>query len=97
MYRKIGRELSRDESHMFGKPCFKIDGKAFISFFENSIVCKLTGDDHKEALELSGAVLFDPSKKGRPMKEWVQIPFVHSSKWKRFASAAMQYVESQNI
>jgi hypothetical protein len=62
-----GAELSQ----MFGKPCFKINGKAFICFFEKSMVFKLSGDDHKNALALKGVQLFDPSDKKRPMKEWV--------------------------
>ena len=81
-----------EQSQMFGKPCFKINGKAFICFFEDSIVCKLTGDDHKKALALDGAVLFDPSGKKRPMKEWVQVPYTHKTKWKKLAAAAFEYV-----
>ncbi|MGZ5242711.1 MAG: hypothetical protein ACXWDO_04465 [Bacteroidia bacterium] len=54
---------------MFGKPCFKIKGKAFISFFQDCLVCKLSGDEHREALSLEGAVLFDPSGRGKPMEE----------------------------
>lgn len=80
------------ESQMFGKPCFKINGKAFISFFENEMVFKLTGDPHNSALALKGARLFDPSGKGRAMKEWVQVPGAHKAKWKMLAQAAAAYV-----
>ena len=83
-----------EESQMFGKPCFKINGKAFTSFFENCMVFKLTGDTHAEALKLKGAKLFDPSGKGRAMKEWVQVPYEHKTKWKTYAQAAMEYVKA---
>ena len=63
-------------------------------FFENCMVFKLSGDAHAEALSLKGAMLFDPSHKGRPMKEWVQVPFLHSAKWEKYAKAAMAYVAS---
>lgn len=83
-----------EQSHLFGKPCFKINGKAFICFFENCMVFKLTGDEHAEALSLDGSVLFDPSGKKRPMKEWVQVPFSYHAQWNRFADAALTYVKS---
>lgn len=79
LFTTIGEELSKkkkvEASQMFGKPCLKINGKAFACFFQNEIVFKLGGKDHEEALKLKGAHLFDPSGKKRPMKEWVQIPF----------------------
>ena len=64
---------------MFGKKCFKTGkgGKPFVSFFQDCMVFKLTGADHTQALILEGAHLFDPSGKGRAMKEWVQVPFNH--------------------
>jgi hypothetical protein len=85
-----------EQSQMFGKPCFKIKGKAFVCLFENEMVFKLTGEAHSEALNLKGSQLFDPSGKKRPMKEWVQVPFMQKDKWKKFAEAAMQYVKSNN-
>lgn len=77
---------------MFGKPCFKINGKAFCCFFENSMVFKLSGDEHAEAMKLKGSKLFDPSGKGRAMKEWVQVTYDHYKKWEKFAKAAVEYV-----
>lgn len=82
-----------EESQMFGKPCFKVKGKAFVCFFEKCMVFKLTGDVHEEALSLKGSKLFDPSGKGRAMKEWVQVTYTHSKKWDLFAKAAFEYVK----
>jgi hypothetical protein len=96
-YLEIGHSIADAvESQLFGKPCFKINGKAFVSFFENSMVFKLGGDEHKEALSLDGSELFDPSKKHRPMKEWVQVPDDYSDRWPAFAQAAFEYVSSIN-
>lgn len=95
LYKSIGSALKdAEESQMFGKPCFKINGKAFVSFFQNEMVFKLTGDVHAAALALKGAQLFDPSGKGRAMKEWVQVPYSHKAKWEAFADAALNYVKS---
>jgi len=95
LFISTGQQLKgAEQSQMFGKPCFKVKGKAFMCLFEGDMVFKLTGDMHVEALALKGAQLFDPSGRKRPMKEWVQIPYTHNSKWKKFAEAAMQYVKS---
>lgn len=94
VYESIGQSIAgAEKSQMFGKPCYKTGGKAFVCFFQEAMVFKLTGDLHSEALKLSGALLFDPSGKGRPMKEWVQVPYTHKKHWKKFAEAALQYVQ----
>lgn len=85
-----------EQSQLFGKPCFKINGKAFISFFQDQMVFKLTGDTHSEALSLDGSQLFDPSGKKRPMKEWVQVPYDYHKKWSAFALQALKYVEENS-
>lgn len=95
LYLNIGRSFENAlESQFFGKPCFKVNGKAFISFFEEEMVFKLHSDAHTEAISLSGAKLFDPSGKKRPMKEWVQVPFTHADMWPDFAEAALKYVSA---
>lgn len=81
---------------MFGKPCFKVNGKAFICFFQNEMVFKLQGDNHKAAIGLKGSQLFDPSGKKRPMNEWVQVPFAHSDRWEKFAEEALKYVKKNS-
>jgi len=93
LYLKICEQITdSEESQMFGKPCFKINKKAFVCFFQDEMVFKLRDDTHANALALKGSKLFDPSGKKRPMKEWVQVPFVHKKHWKKFAQEAMSYV-----
>jgi hypothetical protein len=94
LYLETGNKIKgAEESQLFGKPCFKINGKAFVAFFKDCMVFKLSGAMHKEALSLAGSELFDPSGKKRPMKEWVQVPYIYSDKWKKFAKAAFDYVK----
>ena len=94
LYLSIGQKLKgAEESQMFGKPCFKISGKAFMCFFENEMVFKLTGDTHQEALQLKDSQLFDPSGKKRPMKEWVQVSYANKDKWTTYAKDALKYVK----
>ena len=94
LYTQIGQNMKNVViSQMFGKPCLKINGKAFACFFENEMVFKLSGDAHYEAINLKGSKLFDPSGKNRPMKEWVQVPGTHSEKWEHFAGLSFDYLK----
>ncbi|MBL4766760.1 MAG: hypothetical protein JKY94_03470 [Rhodobacteraceae bacterium] len=87
-----GAIADAEQSQMFGKPCFKISGKAFVCFFQDCMVFKLTRDAHGTALSLTGALLFDPSGKGRAMKEWVQVPVEHAALWPDLTQSAWNYV-----
>lgn len=80
------------KSQLFGKPCFKINEKAFVCFFQNEMVFKLTGNSHQEALSFDGSQLFDPPGKKKPMKEWVQVPYYYKDFREKFAKAAADYV-----
>jgi len=91
---KITSTTPASAGKMFGMPCLKNDvGKAFAGFHDGWMVFKLEGTEHAKALALEGARLFDPSGRGRPMKEWVEVPPVHSSKWLGFAKQALRYSE----
>ena len=96
-YHEIAEVLSlRDgdvvQGKMFGMECIKVNGKAFAGLHHGEMVFKLTGEAHKKALGLPGAALFDPAHMGRPMKEWVQVPFEQSEIWEELAESALGYV-----
>lgn len=60
------------------------NGKAAAMFWKDNIVVKLQGEFYAEAMSLDGSCLFEPME-GRPMKEWVQIPYDYKDSWERFA------------
>lgn len=94
LYQNIGQQLKHVEtSQMFGKPCLKFKEKAFAAFFKDQMVFKLQHEAHQAALSLKGATLFDPSGKGRPMKQWVQVPFEHQQKWLELTQEAIKLIE----
>ncbi|MFT3753986.1 MAG: hypothetical protein QM800_14270 [Paludibacter sp.] len=69
---------------MFGAKCMKTpSGKSGAMFWEDCIVVKLIEPAFSEALNLSGTKQFEPMQ-GRPMKQWVQIPFTYKNRWKEF-------------
>jgi hypothetical protein len=78
---------------MFGALCIKTpNGKAAAMFWKDYLVVKLQGSALEEAKSLTGVTLFDPMD-GRPMKEWVQIPFEHKDKWKKYALLSAESVK----
>ncbi len=97
-YQKLVAHFSNVEGvsagQLFGKACLKVEGKAFVAQHRETLVFKLTSPQHGEALALPGACLWDPSGKGRPMKEWVAVPAAEYKRFKALAAAAHDYVAS---
>ena len=95
-YEKLAKAFAATKGvtagQMFGKACLKIKGKAFVAQHLDTVVFKLTSSSHEKALAIPGATLWDPSGKGRPMKEWVAVPAGASRNFKTLASAALAYV-----
>ena len=99
-YDAIVERLAREQmgvvaAKMMGMPCVKADGKMFAGFSEEAMVFKLGGEAHARALGLAGAQVFDPSKMGRPMKAWVQVPSAHAGEWEELAERALAYVRGK--
>ena len=97
-YDRVAAELTATSpataGKMFGMPCLKNDlGKAFAGYYEGAMAFKLPVPAHTEALALPGARLFDPSGRGRPMKEWVEVPSEYASRWIELAQEAMRYAD----
>ena len=95
-YESLKRRYADDAEvaagQMFGKPCLKINGKAFVAQHLGTVVFKLGGDAHARALAQAGATLWDPSGKGRPMKEWVALPAAANPGFPALADAARAHV-----
>jgi len=83
-----------EAGQMFGKACMKVNGKAFLAQHLDTIVFKLDESDRNKALLIAGARLWDPSGKGRPMKEWVALPIAAKSRFAKLAFGAKSYVQS---
>jgi hypothetical protein len=83
------------KSSMFGVSCYKVHRKPFIMFYDNEIVCKLFDDEHTNAMKLKGAKLFNPMDNGKPMTNWVHIPFAYKKEWIIFAQKAFDFVENE--
>ncbi len=95
-YAKLAAAFSENKcvetGQMFGKACLKVSGKAFIAQHQHHVVFKISGEAHQTAMALSGATLWDPSGKGRPMKEWVALGAEHSRHFAALSTSAIEYV-----
>lgn len=79
---------------MFGSLCLKTpNGKSAAMLWKDNIVVKLKGDRLQEALGLDGAQIFEPMA-GRPMKDWVQVPYAYKDKWQELASISADDVRA---
>jgi len=91
-YERVAAELAQavgaTPGKMMGMPTLYLGGKAFAGLFGDAMVFKLGGEEHGAALRLQGAILFDPSGMGRPMKAWVQVPLEQASVWSNLATSA---------
>lgn len=79
---------------LFGKPSVKLGKVHFICGYQGCLVVKIG----KEAIENSRskyehAQLFDPSGKGRPMKDWLQLPQEYEEDWLELAREAYNFVK----
>lgn len=81
---------------MFGKLSLKCHGKAFIACHGGNVVFKLPQPDHERAMAHSGALLWDPSGKKRPMKEWVALPGGANGDFVMLADRAFDYALSNS-
>ena len=91
----ISKIKDAELSQMFGKPCGKLNKKAFICFYENDIVFKI-GKEECEGwlLKAKGSKNFDPSGKGRPMKDWLQVPMENKKYFEPLLSQSIDFTFS---
>ncbi len=98
-YQAIGAALAGADSPVtlskaFGMPCLKLNGKVFAGFWRDEMVFKLGGEQHRAALDLPGASVFEPMA-GRPMKAWVQVPYAHQAAWPELAEQALRTLAAE--
>ncbi|GAB3598927.1 hypothetical protein GCM10027446_30210 [Angustibacter peucedani] len=82
---------------MFGSRALRVEatGKVLGCLrSDGSFVAKLGAGTpaHAEALAVPGAALFDPSGKGRPMKDWVLLPAGEQDRWLAVSTAALEFL-----
>jgi hypothetical protein len=94
-YRKVVEALLVDpgvtETQMMGMPSLKVAGKLFGGLNGDALVV-MVGKARADELVASGrAEPFDPSARGRPMKDWARLP-EPATDWIPLAEEARSFV-----
>lgn len=79
---------------MMGRPILSHGSTMFACLNGEWIGLKLGAGtpEHTAALAVPGAELFDPSRRGRPFKDWVALPPEAADDWPRFAAYSFAFV-----
>ncbi|MEU6408060.1 hypothetical protein [Microbispora sp. NPDC046933] len=95
-FKQVGAELADLGvwiSRMMGSPALKDQtGKVFATLQrDGAMAFRLVRDtpEYTAAFTLPGASLFDPSGRGRVIKDWVVVPYSSAEKWVDLAEAAL--------
>jgi TfoX/Sxy family transcriptional regulator of competence genes len=96
-YAEVVHELTTDpaivETKMMGMPSLKREGILFAGSSDENLVVKI-GRERVDALLAAGSASpFDPSGRGRPMKDWAVIA-PSDGDWIALAEEAKRYATS---
>jgi TfoX/Sxy family transcriptional regulator of competence genes len=76
-YREVVEELLVDdavsETKMMGMPTLRVGRAMFGGEFDGELVVKVGRKRAQELIDAGRAEPFDPSGRGRPMKDWAQV------------------------
>lgn len=87
MATKHGSSLGK----MFGKESLVYQTKAFAAFHNDRMIFRLGVDRIAEIREdYQGAENWDPSGKGRPMKDWLAVPHSYEANWLKLGEEALE-------
>lgn len=101
IYQEIVANLAAEEKitagQMFGKPCLKVNGKAFAAYFKGDMAFKIGREEVAPMLQkFAGSQNWDPSGKGRPMKDWLHVPAEFAEQWQALSKDACSFVEANS-
>jgi hypothetical protein len=74
----------------FGTPAAKVEGKIFIALWHGTLVARLGADEVDHRVASGDGVRFDPSGKGRAMKDWLESN-AEQGEWTELALGALAF------
>ena len=95
-YRSVVEALLGDpavsETQMMGMPSLKVGSKMFGGLRGDDLVVKIGRERVDELISSGRAMAFDPSGRGRPMKDWARLP-PPSDDWLTLATDAKRFAD----
>jgi hypothetical protein len=79
-----------ERSVWFGTPAAKVDGKVFVCLWRGALVARLGAEEVDLRVLSRDGVRFDPSGKGRAMKDWLEST-AEPGKWTELALGAIAF------
>jgi hypothetical protein len=74
----------------FGTPAAKVDGKIFMALWRGALVARLGAEEVDLRVLARDGVRFDPSGKGRAMKDWLESN-AEPAEWTELALCAIAF------
>jgi hypothetical protein len=77
----------------FGTPAAKVGGRIFVALWRGALVARLGADEVDLRVLAGDGVRFDPSGKGRAMRDWLESD-AEPAEWPELALAALAFTAS---
>jgi hypothetical protein len=74
----------------FGTPAAKVDGKIFMALWRGALVARLGAEEVDQRVLGGDGVRFDPSGKGKAMKDWLESN-AEPGEWTELALCAIAF------
>lgn len=79
---------------LFGSRAIRVQGKIFVTLRHGALIARLGADEVDERVLAGDGVRFDPSGKGRAMKDWLESNAEHDE-WVELGLAALAFTAGQ--
>lgn len=74
----------------FGAPAAKVGGRIFLALWRGTLVARIGAEEVDARVLARDGLRFDPSRKGRAMKDWLESTG-EPDQWPELAHAAMAF------
>jgi hypothetical protein len=79
----------------FGAPAAKVAGRIFIALRRGALIARLGAEEVDHRVAAGDGVRFDPSGRGRPMKDWLESNAEHAE-WTELALGALAFTAAKD-
>jgi hypothetical protein len=78
----------------FGTPAAKVEGKIFLALWRGALVARIGAEEVDHRVLAGDGVRFDPSGKGKAMKDWLETNAEHDE-WTELALSALAFTAAK--